>query len=163
MTVPNSLKNNGWGRVSEDGLTDFPRTQDEEQKPLVDQYGRLFTRSIPFDPSFTTRAQAKSGAALVTQQHIATGLTRIVGFAGYNAEPTSVLFHYIQMHNAAGAIIANAVPDIVIPVPGNFTSFSYSLPFTFALGLTVAISTTPLLFTVPAANYLFFSIVYETA
>jgi hypothetical protein len=132
-------------RVSQFGSKDF--NSFSCTSPLADPDGRLWTRNIDPIPTVLDAVQKSSppGGALVTSAHVFTNVCRIVNVSGYNAN-TAQLF--VMLFDDFGtAPILGDVPKITIPVPGNFTSFSYGAPFIFLHGMGIAISSTQFFYT----------------
>lgn len=160
-----SLVNAHFARVSTVGTLASPsaqRADNEDQKPLCDEHGKLWITTMgPFGPipGYLPVAQALSGGAFVTSATI-TGPGQNFAFSGFNSDPANLL--YVQMIDQLAAPVGGEAPDIIIPVP-SLAAFSYSLPISFSFGIVIAISTTPLTFTAPAANYLSYAILYRDA
>lgn len=119
---------------------------------------------VVLSPSgFPVKRQSPLSAVLVTQAVISAVPCELAIVAGYNSDPTATDLLYVQLHDASAAIAPGTVPEVVIPVYGGKTPYSYGLELDFAIGLVIALSTTELTFTAPASNWLAFSCVYRTA
>lgn len=169
LNVINTLTNDGFARVGTAAGTTFNvRLEEQQQKLLCDGYGKLFVipvGGVPI-PGFANEIHYASGGTLITQvlltpAGVATA-AYIIGVTGYNSHPTDTL--YVQIHDtSAAAIVLGAVPEIIIPVPGNKIAFSYGLQHLLSDGFLIAISTTELTFTAPAAAYLHTTVRLQTA
>lgn len=119
----------------------------------------------PIIPGYPNELHYSSGANYITQHKVTPNVptsTYVVGITGFNSHPTDMLF--VQVHDVSGAtILDGATPVISIPVPGNFVGFSYGLQHLLAQGFLIAISTTALVFTAPAADYLSCVVRVQTA
>lgn len=150
--------NIGFGRVSDNGLNPNPLPDGYNQKPLLDPHGRLYVMLPGVDPDVNPFQinQAFSGAAFVTQFDAYNGTSQLIGVAGFNSHTSDVLYAQIHDHTAS-PLAPTDVPSIAIPVPPMGT-FSYGFPMTFSSGIVIAFSTTPLIFTAPAAHYMHCSV-----
>lgn len=113
------------------------------RKPLTDDDGRSIVRVADaagyVDGGFSTRFQLDSGA-LVAQQDIFAGAGQIAVVTGFNS---SALLRYVQLYDlAAGPIPLLTAPDISIATPRE-SQFSLAIPWRFANGCVIGISTMP--------------------
>ncbi len=121
--------------------------------PLADEHGRLWVRTIdpiPFIISNIQNSSPPSGSLVQAASVFGFGPLRIVNVSGYNANATQL---FVMLFDTANVPVLNDVPQITIPVPGTFTSFSYGAPFIMLNGLGIAISSTQFAYTpvVPAS------------
>ncbi len=164
-----SLENTQFGRTSDSAGNSVPApfalSFNQGLAPLVDDNGRLITRladqngfiDIGTFNEFTSGA-ARSPTAGVTVE--AVPLVRLESIWGYNANVVPTLF-FLHIYD----IIAPPTPGVstpvyVVPVPGNFATFSFSERISFASGYTVAASSTEFLFTPLIAADLWFATTY---
>ena len=119
----------------------------------------------PIIPGYPNTLHYSSLGAYITQAKVTPNVptsTYVVGVTGFNAHASATLF--VQIHDVSAATIADgAVPAIVIPVPGNFSAFSYGLSHLLSAGFLIAISTTALTFTAPVGDWLSCVVRVQTA
>jgi hypothetical protein len=164
-----SLFNIQWGRVSSALGNSIPdpiaTSSNQSAAPLVDNNGRVITRladengfiDIGTFTEFTSGA-ARSPTAGVTVE--AVPLVRLESIWGYNGNLVPTLF-FLHIYD----IIAPPTPGLstplyIVPVPGNFATFSFSERISLSSGYTVAASSTEFIFTPLAAADLWFATTY---
>jgi len=143
-------------RASVSGIKDISAV--EGVSPLADDHGRLWVRPISvIPPAFDLFKHQKSsppGGVLVQSDNVTSfGLpAQIINISGYNANPSNL---FVQIFDSL-FVNPGDTPVITIPVPGNFSSFSYGAPFVCLNGISIAISLTSLTYTVvvtPSLSY----------
>lgn len=117
---------------------------------------------VPGQP-YDVERKARTANVLVTQAVVSAVPCALDQIFGYNSDPGAGIL-YVQLHDKAVAVVLGDAPFVIIPVPsGGKVPYSLAAETIFAVGLVVAISTTELTFTPPAANYLNFNVNYRTA
>jgi hypothetical protein len=142
----------------------LPDLINQATAPLADQFGRLIV--IVDEPGLTLAGNkpvrfATSGASRVTQFATPQTTVELVQVAGYNAS-TGLLFVQIWESPVFDTVNSFSVLRVVIPVPGNFSTFSYGLSVINSLAqpnlsgprFIIAISTSELTFTAPASDFM---------
>lgn len=158
-----TLVNSHFARVSEtpDLPVNMRRAEFDDQKPLCDPSGQLWVLASSVVPGFSPLIeQALSGGSFVSTALISPTAAQNVAFAGFNSNPTDLM--YVQIHDRTTIPVLGTVPDIIIPVP-SLGAFSYSLPISFSAGIAIGISTTALTFTAAGSPYMSYSILFRDA
>lgn len=159
MAARKTLVNWQFGVVgNEDGTATHPTlfgVVNEGRAPLVDRHGRLWVRVIDAGggpaPSLACDnpvAVQDQSTALVAQEQITTGETLLAQCFGYNAGAAT---QFVQLHDIIVPIVLGNIPVITIPVPAE-TQYSISVPWKFANGVRIGLSTTGPTFTAAAAE-----------
>lgn len=162
-----TIENTQFGRVAKpDGTCTYPaQGSDDGKEPLLDADGRLIVRiadargyiGAGFDV-ISSGAGTPLESAYVRQKNInlGTGITKqLYDLIGHNHHPTDLL--YVQLFiDEPGPLVGGEKSSIIIPVPGANANFSLASPVIFTQFLTIAISTTPLTWTDPGGDYLWF-------
>lgn len=160
------------GRASSDNHTGSVQVSDgEDQRVLVDQFGRLWIRGI-VDPVTITGTITANMAPIVADKYISAtyeiqhsivagatalrlGRVQMLLKAGVAADRTLMVF------NSDVPVANNAAPDWRTPLPnpgagiGGCWDVFDEFVFTCSKGITVAVSTTPDVLTLDTANALF--------
>jgi hypothetical protein len=75
--------------------------------------------------------------------------------AGYCADPNPANLYFVQLHDNPNPIVPGDTPKVIVPVWGGYGVYSYAVETEFTNGgVQIALSTTELVFTAPAADYL---------
>lgn len=145
--------NQQFGVTSPDGNAPDPESgYGFGRAPMLDDKGRMVARladaaGFP-DAGFTTRAQPHA-VALVTQEQIATGAALMTKLAGMN--DSGAARRYVQVFDRIAALVGGEVPVISILVPIR-ERFYYEIPYRFAVGIRIGLSTDPDNFAAAAAD-----------
>lgn len=145
-----TAENSQWGRISLTGIHSFPGLANGASEPLVDEFGRVWTRNIPPPTPFPTapnQAQINTAPGLISQFQLAAIASIVGNVSGIN---TSAAIIFAQLHNTVAVLAGGEVPVISILVPP-LSTFSISSPYVFGTGIRIASSTTPSTFTSTAA------------
>lgn len=166
MAAPKDELNSQFGRTADAAGNSLPNPLDPLANrglaPLVDSNGRLIVRladaggliDLGVFTEFTSGG-ARSPTAGVTVA--AVPLIRLESIWGYNANAVPAQFFLHIYDIIAPPTPGVSVPVYIVPVPGNFATFSFSERISLASGYTVAASITEFLFTPLLAADLWFA------
>jgi hypothetical protein len=140
-----------YGLIGEPNGT--PNPDGGGQPILLDIFGRQIVQTV-YSGEIDSAVLFYSSAALVTTALISSFCLRLLQIAGYNAGPS--LYYFGVYDETIAPLSVGAVPRITIPVPGNNTSFAYSIPMPMQNNnLIAAFSSTPFAYTALASPYLY--------
>lgn len=176
MTIKNQV-NNQFGRVSSSGVLPASQqlTDNEGTEPLLDQNKRQWVNFPPdaiinvnsgyLTPGGFYKTLTNTNAKLITGSLISLGPCVLSGLRGF---VEGMLFPppgFIQLYNFSDHFPPISPPDdpiIIIPVTADYVEIIYDTPYYFNTGLTIAWSSTSLVYTAPPSGYLVFETAFYT-
>lgn len=154
-------------RASSTGVTTETSADDETQRLLVDEYGRIWARWVPGGGG---PYLAYHDGAVVEQVVVSAVPSRVFQVRGI-LDAAITADRFMQIHDSAAAVLAGATPVWEALIPGSLTTalqyaeagddFEPIGGLVLANGLVLVLSTTPGFYTSPALDSVIFEATYE--